>query len=711
MSLSQAIALHRAGRRREAQSLYEHVLRERPDDTGTLFAYGLCLLEQGALPAGVAAMRRLARIEPGHAGAQQALGKALAMSGNVAEAEAHLRRAVELAPQATDAWVELGALLAPRAPERAERVLRDAVARHPRDAALWCNFGNVLALRGRRTEATDAWRRALVLRPGMVEAELALALELRMAGKGDEAVAMLERAIARRPDMAELHYNLGVTYYHARRLDRAIAALERAASGPRPLRKAVIHLAQACQAACDWQRLQRLQPAIDAEVKAASAGRTCEISPFFSLSLRLSEGERAAIARAKARDIERLVSADRDGADLRRHWPEPRDSAPLRIGYLCSDFRDHPTSHLMARLFALHDRAAVHVTAYSYGPDDGSDYRRRVADGCDAFVELAGLDHRQAARRIAEDRPHILVDINGYITHSRPEIAAMRPAPVQATYLAFPGTTGAPFFDYALADRVVTPPASQTAYQEALVLLPGSYQVNDADQPIGAPTTRTAEALPERGFVFCCFCANFKVEPEVFDTWLRLLHLVPGSVLWLLAEAPEAERNLRDHARRRGMDEARLVFAVRRPKAEHLARVALADLFLDTLTYGAHTTASDALWAGVPVVSRRGDAFASRVGASLLQAVGLPELVVDDLAAYEATALRLAERPEVLADLRKRLAANRRTTPLFDTARFARGLEEAYRRMWRRFAAGENPALIDLSEGSAAAPALGDSTS
>jgi predicted O-linked N-acetylglucosamine transferase (SPINDLY family) len=631
------------------------------------------------------------------------------MSGEVAEAEAHLRRAVELAPQAPDAWVELGALLAPHAPERAEPVLRDAVARHPRDAALWCNLGNVLALRGRRAEAADAWRRALVLRPGMVEAELALALELRMAGKGDEAVAMLERAIARRPDMAELHYNLGVTYFHARKPALAIAALERAlAINPR-LKRATVQLAQAAQSICDWDRLDRLLPALAAEADAARAGKPSLVTPFFALSLPLTGPQRAAIGAMKAREYVRQFASDRPGA---WHWQGPAGDGRLRIGFLGSEFRNHPMAHIIAGLFPAFDRAAFAVTVYSHGPDDGSEYRRRIEQGAERFVELQGMHHIEAARRIVDDGTEILIDLSAFTAMARPEIATLRPAPVQATTMGLPGPTNAPFYDYVIADHIVVPPEHADQHREALVYLPDTYYFTDDAQPMAPdPITRADEGLPADGFVFACYCAHFKIERAVFAAWMRLLQGVAGSVLWLYRESPDSEANLRRAAAAAGVDPARLVFGQRRAKPLHLARLALADLCLDTLTYGGHTTTVDALWAGVPVVTRLGDAFASRVGASLLAAIDLPELIAQDLAGYEALALRLALNPAELAALRARLATNRRTAPLFDTRRFARGLEEAFRRMSRRHRAGEKPAPIDLSGWTAAAPALGDSTS
>jgi protein O-GlcNAc transferase len=709
VSLAQAISLHRAGRRREAQTLYERALRDRPDDPATLFAYGLCLLEQGALPAGIGAMRRLARVDPRHAGAQQALGKALAMSGDAGGGEQHLRRAVDLAPQSPDAWIELGAVLAQSAPAKAESVLRDAVAHHPGNAALWCNLGNVLALRGRRDEAAASWRRALAIRPDLVEAELALALELRMAGQGDEAVAMLERAIARRPDMAELHYNLGVTYFHARKHGLAIAALERAlAINPR-LRRAVVQLAQAAQAICDWDKVDRALPALRAEADAALAGKPCLVTPFFALSLPLGGRERAAIGAVKAQEYVRQFAADGAGGF---HRPGQAGDGRLRVGFLGSEFRNHPMAHIIAGLFPAFDRRAFRVTVYSHGPDDGSDYRRRIEQGAEQFVELRGLHHLDAARRIAADETEILVDLSAFTAMARPEIAVLRPAPVQATTMGLPSPTNAPFYDYVIADRIVVPPEHAGLHGEALVYLPDTYYFTDDAQPIAGETVaRADEGLPATGFVFACYCAHFKIERTVFAAWMRLLQAVAGSVLWLYREAPESEANLRHAAAAAGVDPARLVFGQRRSKPAHLARLALADLCLDTLTYGGHTTSVDALWAGVPVVTRLGDAFASRVGASVLTAIDLPELIAPDLAGYEALALRLAQNPAELAALRTRLATNRRTAPLFDTSRFARGMEEAFRRMAQQHRAGAKPAPIDLTGWRQPASALGVSTS
>ena len=353
----------------------------------------------------------------------------------------------------------------------------------------------------------------------------------------------------------------------------------------------------------------------------------------------------------------------------------------------------------MVSLFGLHDREAFEIHAYSYGPDDSSDYRKRIVNDCDRFVDIRDLSAIDAARRIYRDEIDMLVDVKGYTKGTRLEICALRPAPVQVTYLGFPGSTGADFFDYVITDRIVTPEDQAAYYTEKFVYLPHCYQVNDHTLAISdKPFTRADFGLPEEGFVFCCFNQTYKINAVMWEVWMRVLRAVPGGVLWLYHSNGAAERNLKREVAARNVDSERIVFAVRMPVAEHLARMRLADLFLDTRIYNAHATASDALWAGVPLITLQGRHFASRVASSLLTAVGLPELITHSLDEYEALALRLAHDPEELAAIRDRLAANRLTEPLFDTPRFAKNLECAYKEMWRLYLNGEQPQRIEVVE-------------
>jgi predicted O-linked N-acetylglucosamine transferase (SPINDLY family) len=349
----------------------------------------------------------------------------------------------------------------------------------------------------------------------------------------------------------------------------------------------------------------------------------------------------------------------------------------------------------MRTVFGRHDRERFEIFTYSYGPDDGSDYRAQIAAESDHFVDLREAGDAQAARRIHTDGIHILVDLMGYVANCRPEVLALRPAPIQVNYLGYPGTMGADFMDYIVTDRVTTPPGDVPFIHEAIVYLPHTYQVTDDQQPIDPqPVTRADEGLPEAGTVYCCFNTLYKLEPAMFGAWMRILAGVAGSVLWLLAKPPEARENLRREAAAAGVDPARLVFAEGKHKPLHLARLGLADLVLDTRYYNAHTTTSDALWAGIPVLTWPGDGFPARVAASLLSAIDLPELIVPSLVDYEREAIRLGNDPAALAGLKMRVAEHRSTRPLFDTRRWVRGFEWALAAMWARYAAGEAPGEI-----------------
>ena len=364
----------------------------------------------------------------------------------------------------------------------------------------------------------------------------------------------------------------------------------------------------------------------------------------------------------------------------------------MRLAYLSADYREHATAYLAAGLFERHDRSRFEVIGVSYGPDDHSPMRQRLMRGFDRFVDVQSRGDEETARLLREMEVDIAIDLKGYTTGARPEILSYRPAPVQVSYLGFPGTMAAPFIDYIIADRWVLPEADRPYYAEQVVYLPDSYQVNDAARAIaGNVPTRAEAGLQQDAFVFCCFNNSYKIMPPVFEVWMKLLREIPESLLWLLEDSREARRRLQHAAQASGVDPKRLVFAARVAPAEHLARHRLADLFLDTLPYNAHTTASDALWAGLPVLTCVGTTFAGRVAGSLLRAVGLPELVTHSLHDYETLALRLARAPALLADVRSRLARNRATAPLFDPERFRRHLEAAYLTMWETAQRGEPP--------------------
>jgi predicted O-linked N-acetylglucosamine transferase (SPINDLY family) len=529
--------------------------------------------------------------------------------------------------------------------------------------AAWNNRGTALRGLRRFADALESYDRAVALAPGHVNALTNRAIVLFDLRRLDEALAAAERALAAQPGFAEALYIKGNILRDMSRLPDALAAYEQAHGQPHALNGA----AQAALALCDWERAAALAPRLLEAVETGGA----VIQPFVLLGY----SDDAGLQRRCAENyVHRFAPAQAPMSD-----GKPYGHDKIRLAYLSADFHQHPTAQLMAELFERHDRSRFEVTAIAFGPDDGSALRARLVQAFDHFEDVRAMSDLEVARLLRAREIDIAVDLNGHTQGARPGIFAHRPAPVQVNYLVYPGTTGASTMTHILADRIVLPPEHQAFCSEKVAYLPDCYQANDATRVIHDAPTRAEAGLPTEGFIFCCFNNGWKITAPVFDIWMRLLGQVQGSVLWLL-DGPHAA-NLRTAATVRGIDAARLVFAPKVDAATHLARHRLADLFLDTLPYNAHTTASDALWAGVPVITQIGKAFPGRVAASLLKAVDLPELVTANASAYEALALDLAKNPATLKATREKLARNRATAPLYDSAKFTRGIETAYTAM------------------------------
>jgi protein O-GlcNAc transferase len=436
------------------------------------------------------------------------------------------------------------------------------------------------------------------------------------------------------------------------------------------------------RAACNWDRVEALLPAVEQSVRAGEA----VIPPFNLLGLPL---EPAIHLQCAQNFVRQRLPAEPKMFPSRARTPSDK----IKLAYVSGDFRRHPVAYLIAELFERHDRARFEVVGLSYGMDDRSEERARLVAACDQFHDIQARDEREAAALINELWADIAIDLGGHTENSRPGIFRERPAPVQVSYLGYTGTMGADFIDYVVADKIALPFDLAPFFTEKIVHLPDCFLVNDTKKAISPSTPTRAEAgLPDRGFVFCCFNNSFKISAAVFAAWMRLLTAVEGSVLWLQQMNARATDNLRAAATAAGVDPGRIVFAPRVPSmADHLARQRLADLFVDTIDYNAHTTSSDALWAGLPVLTCAGNAFPGRVAASLLHAIGLPELVTKSLDDYEALALKLARDPALLQSIRSKLEANRLTHPLFDTDRFRRHLEAAYATMLEIAQRGEQP--------------------
>ncbi|HVW75532.1 MAG TPA: tetratricopeptide repeat protein [Rhizomicrobium sp.] len=639
----QASALHRSGRLAEAEQVYRQVLAADPASFTAQHMLGVLAAQGGRLDEALERIALAVTINPGDAGALINLANVLSLKGLFAEAVAHYDRALALRADA------------------------DALR----------GRGHALQGMGRLMEALASYRQTLALNPADVQALYKQGVVLGEMGRSDEALAVYDRVLAMQPGHVEALNNRGYIWWlHKQDHAHAIADLERAQALAPDLpygEGAVLHLKMY---AADWRDFEKSKAAL---VQGVRAGRRMA-RPFMFQALSDNPAELQACARIHARDLHPPVAS---APHVRR--PASR----IRLGYLSGEFREQATAILMAGLYERHDRARFELVAIDNASADASAMSARLKQAFDRWIDIGGLGDADAAASIRAAGIDILINLNGWFGKHRMGVFARRPAPIQVNYLGFPGTLGAPYMDYIIADRVVIPGDEQRFYDEAVVTLPGSYQVNDdRGREIAAAPTRREAGLPERGFVFCNFNQSYKLTPDTFARWMRILKRVDGSVLWLLDAVPPFAQNIRAQAENHGVAGERILFAPDRSPAQHLARLSLADLFLDGLPYNAHTTASDALWAGVPLITQRGSAFPGRVATSLLQAAGLPELVTESGEAYETLAVTLATDPAALAAIKQKLT---RQCPLFDTDLFRRRIESAYEMMWQRWLAGEQP--------------------
>ncbi len=667
-----------------------------------------------------AAFRHAVEAAPDRPAAHHNLGLALRAQGKRADARAAFERALALRPGYGDAQNGLALLLQDEGDAAgATEAFAAAAALKPGDPEIWTNLGNMHQAQGRFVDAQAAYLRALAIAPGHANALYNYGLALKSAGRLAEAVDQYRAAIRARPDFAMAHNNLGNTLHALGQLPEAEAALRRAAAlapGNAEIQSNLGYLLQS------MGRFDAASHAFAAAVRADPDQAAPEAARFF---LRAQMGDWAAHAEFPERapalglagravapfdllafedDPERQMSRAIRYSEEKFGTPAPARHPPagakrphrLRIGYFSADFRGHPVARLIAGTFAAHDRARFELLGYSFGPNPDDPFRRELAARFDRFTDIRALPDAEAVKRIAGDGLDIALDLTLHTQHSRTALFARRIAPVQINYLGFPGTSGASFMDYLIADAHVLP--SDAHATEAVIRLPHSYQPNDDRRPRPEDThTRADHGLPETGLVLASFNSAYKITPREFDIWMRVLGARPGAVLWLLESTHWAAENLRRAAERHGIDPARLVFAPRLPNDAHLARHRHADLFLDTFAYNAHTTGSDALWMGLPVVTLAGRQFAARVCASLLHAAGLPELIAETEADYEALILRLAGDRAALAALRSRLEDASATAPLFDTAGHTRALEAAYDAVHARWRDGRPPAPLTIS--------------
>ena len=674
--------LHRiAGRFAEAEISYKSVLAVAPNDADVHNNLGLVYEQQLKLDEAAACYRQALALRPDHGHALSNLGNVLRAQGRLDEAAACCERALAARPDFVDALINLGNVRAEQHRlEDAQTLFARALRINPRNADAHRNLGTLFRGQGRMDEAIASYRRALEREPAQVPIHLDLGRTYLEHGDPAAASACFRHALDLRPDDADASCGLAEALKLQGRLDEAAAWYERTlAREPRHL-QALSGLLHTQQHMCSWNELEQRWKRLRDELTAANDGR---VSPFSVLSLPSTPAEQLACAEAWARRNFEPLSGARSALGFDFSQRRARDK--LRIGYLAWGFHRHATGYWTPELLELHDRSRWEVLAYSHGPDDGSEIRARIRNASDRFIEISRESHFAAARRIYDDGVDVLVDLTGYSLGGRQQIAALRPAPVQVNWF-YAGTMGTRCMDYFIADPYTVPPELDRFFTERVVRLPDCYMITDRKRPVSAHTPSRAECgLPDAATVFCCFNQAYKILPDVFASWMRILKAVPGSVLWLLECNRWATDNLRRAATEHGVAGERIVIAPHLPMPEHLARYRVADLALDTFPYTSHTTASDALWVGCPLVTRMGSTFASRVAGSVLINAGMRELVADSAESCERLAIELASSPGRLQEIRRRLQASRDSCALFDTPRFVRNLENAYETMFKTF--------------------------
>jgi predicted O-linked N-acetylglucosamine transferase (SPINDLY family) len=746
---NKGIALAQLERHAEAVTCFDKALALRPDNAHCLYNRGLAQSVLGWRADALASYDRALALQPGFAPAWHNRGNMLKELGRPAEALESYDKALSLTPQdavllysrgtafsdlgrheeaaasfsqALALQPQLGPAVAARGAallklERFAEALTDldqALAAKPGDADLLNNRGVALYGLGRAAEARAAYDTALAAVPDHVESLLNRAFLLQATGSLDEALADYEKAVRLAPASARAFNGRGSVLHALKHGREALADFDRALTLDAGLADALANRAhlrwsldddypgatadlKAALAlnpnqpyargellhlqmfAADWEDYENQKGLLDQGVRAGKQ----VVRPFVYQAVSASPADLQACSR--------IFTSHLFPAHEARVFAS-RNHDRIRIGYVSGEFREQATAYLMAGLYELHDKSRFEIIAIDNGGGDGSAMRRRLEASFDRILYISQMPDSEAADRIRAEEIDILVNLNGYFGAPRMGIFARRPAPIQVNYLGFPATLGASYMDYIVADRVVIPEGEQRFYDEQVVWLPHSYQVNDSKRAIASNVpSRAGLGLPEEGFVFCNFNQSYKLTPDLFACWMRLLKQVDRSVLWLLAAKPPFQANLAKEAERQGVDPGRIRFAPSLPLDQHLARLEQADLFLDSLPYNAHTTASDALWAGLPLLTCRSTTFPGRVAASLLSAAGLPELITENLADYERLALQLAGDAAMLTGLKQKLADNRLSCPLFDTDLFRKHLESAYATMWQAWRKGQVP--------------------
>ncbi|NTU96706.1 MAG: tetratricopeptide repeat protein [Chlorobiaceae bacterium] len=716
LQLQSALILHQQGKLLQAEALYKAVLRLQPANFDAIFLLATAAAQQKKYDEALILFERAHKLNSRHPETLNNRGNVLKELKRYEEALASYDLSLSVRPGNAETYTNRGVAL--QELKRYEEALASydrAVLLNPRNAVIYNNKGVVLQNLKRYEEAFSSYNKAISLKVDYAEAYNNRGNALRELCRYDESLESYSKAFLYIRDYPEAYNNQGNTYLKMHRYEEANSSYEKAITlrydyaealnnsgnclqelkryveaikryenvfAVKPDYEGIIgNLLIARMKICEWINIEASVKAILDDIEKFDKS----VDPFCFLAFYDSITYQKKVAEINSKKV------DPDTVLLPAIKKAKRQKK-INIGYYSADFRNHPLSMLLAGMFESHDRERFEITAFAFGPDTNDEMRIRVSAAFDRFIDIRTMSDVEVAELSRKLGIDIAIDLGGYTRFCRTGIFALYTAPVQVSYMGYPGTMGARYIDYIIADPLLIPEESRYAYTEKVIYLPDTYMVNDRKREIsGKVFSRKEFGLPETGFVFCCFNNNHKILPPVFDSWMRILKKVKGSILWLLEDNEYATVNLRKEAVKRGIDADRLVFAKRMKVDEHLARHRLADLFLDTLPYNAHTTACDALWAGLPVLTRTGESFASRVAASVLSAIRLPELITHSQEEYEALAVELALFPGTLTAIKEKLECNRLIAPLFDTERFTRHIEQAYTQIYERYHAGLTP--------------------
>lgn len=715
---------HQSGQLEQAQQLYQKILEVHPGHAPAIHYMGVLAFQAKQLGEAEKFFLRSLELHEDPV-AFKHLGQLYGEVGNHERAIIMLSRAVELSPDFVDALAMLGVMYEhTNQPQKSLEAMQRVIEHNPNHVEAWVGMGKAYELLYQPERALEAYKKAAELDPNSALFQNNLGSAYREVGELDKAKEHLNNAIRLAPTFGYPYNNLGSVYIDLGEAHKAVEAYEKAAELEPNIaiirknlaesyytilkfRKSVETYKEALkldpnfdesiggiirskQRICDWEDWDEVEGKIRERVDADGG----PFSGFYTLNLTAEQQLKAARHWTRAR-IAREPIYQHDPKEWQKKWKE---GEPLKIGYLSSDYFNHATTHLIAELFELHDRKNIKSYAYCCNDNDNSDIRKRVEQGVDVFHDFFQRNDSEIAQQIHDDGIHILIDLKGYTLNNRSSVCALRPAPINVNYLGFPCTMGADFIDYIIADNTIIPENLRHYYDEKVLAMPNSYQINDRKRVISdEQPTRAELGLPEDAFVFASMNDCYKITPQIFERWANILNAVPNSVLWILENtAGEAEENLRAHAQRIGLDPDRLIFCKHIRLRDHLSRIRQADLLLDTFPVCAHTTASDALWSGVPILTCMGETFVARVAGSLLNVTAVPELVTESFDDYEKKAIELANDPEQLAALRKTINDNRDSSTLFDSQQFTDDLERGYQAMWQRFIEGNAPDHIDL---------------